>query len=219
MYKKEQVTLTKNNNQYTLQINNSETFKNYTKWVSDNLLGEMSNNKSFNFKAEYVININDLLKKEKNELSYKQCKTIFLNLGNQLLELKKDGYGIFQINKNDIFFICFENSKCGCIFLNIQDCNPVVDDEYEVMFPFDKEYLYNSPEILEINELPSKFLYLKSLFYSLAIFVCDCLKKLDKNYKLDNIEKHIECILGTKLYWSLLRCLEPYPYDRYFLFI
>ena len=46
-------SLTKNNNQYTLQINNSETFKNYTKWVSDNLLGEMSNNKSFNFKAEY----------------------------------------------------------------------------------------------------------------------------------------------------------------------
>ena len=221
MYKKEPVTLTKNNNQYTLQINNLQTFKNYMKWLSDKILGEnVGTNKredTFVFKANSVTHIDDLLKKENKQLNYNQCKTIFLDLGEQLKALEMDGYGIFQFNKKDIFFINFDDTHTLCLFLNIQDCNPVVDNEYEVMFPFNLKYKYNSPEILNIKELPDKFLYYNSLIYSLSLFVCDCFSELKNEY--NNFEKHLESILGTKLYWALLRCLELDPYDRYFLFI
>ena len=51
------------------------------------------------------------------------------------------------------------------------------------------------------------------------------IEKLEKN-KLDKpkeglkeYKKHMETILGTKLYWALIRCLEPNFNDRYFLYI
>ena len=35
----------------------------------------------------------------------------------------------------------------------------------------------------------------------------------------DNLVKHLEMIKETKLYWSILRCLEQNPEDRFLLYI
>ena len=43
--------------------------------------------------------------------------------------------------------------------------------------------------------------------------------KIDPNNKYVDYQKHLDCILETKLYWALLRCLEYEPEDRYYLYI
>ena len=49
--------------------------------------------------------------------------------------------------------------------------------------------------------------------------VCNCLKSIEGDYTFEDYKKHLDCILETKLYWALLRCLKDKPEDRFYLFI
>lgn len=221
IYENNHVKLEKNktNNYYKLNINKLNTYKNYINWVSKNIKGEVDND-NFIFKANNIDTLENLLKNDDNTLSYHHVNLIFLHLCKQLKQLEMDGFGILQIKTKDIFVVSLDKDDIVILFLNFEDIQPIVEKQYEIMIPFDKNNLYNSPEILSIKELPCKINYYKSIIYSIAVLVIDCLNKLNKPKDcLKEYKKHMESILGTKLYWALIRCLEPNFNDRFFLYI
>ena len=210
-----------NNNNFSVEINNLSSYKNYANWIKKRIRGEMKQER-FLFKAYKVETLTDLLKRNNKMLSYHHLNFLFLDLGKQLDHLEKDGYGIMSISKKDIVVIHLDDKENNIVilFLNIDDCEPIINNNYQINMPYDTKYIYNSPELSVVNALPFKFNYRKSIIYSIALLVIDCLKTIkDMEYSLEYYSKHIECILGTKLYWALLRCLENEPEERFFLYI
>lgn len=205
-------------NKYILTINNYLAYKNYIKWVLNKLGGEKLS--SIKYTASETMLFTEFLKKEYNKLSYKDATLLFLNLGEQLKCLEDDGYGIFQLNKDDIVVVKLNENETIFLFCNLFECLPIVDKKFEIITPYNINYKYHSPELSILNGLPYRYSYYKSIIYSIAVLVSDCLFPMEnKLINFNDFEKHLEEILETKLYWALLRCLEKDPQDRFFLYI
>ena len=187
----------------------------FLKFISRYVKVKMERKVKIEFEAEKVETLKQYL--SKNTLSYNYCKSLFLDIGEQIKELAKKKLGYLGIDIEDIIIIKSDNN-ISMIFLNINKSNfKVTKNIIEISTTF-KKNKYISPEIKNISEIPFKTNYEQNIFYSLSKVICYCINKIDRdNY--EDFKKDLDIILETKLYWALLRCLKDEQENRYYLLI
>lgn len=210
-------------NKYKFTFENGEKFNNFYKksWKSLKLTNR--NQTNFSFKADNVMPLTKFLTKNKN-FSYNQAKWLFLDIGKQYEGLEKDGYGNLYIDQKDIVCIFLNDindrngEKIIYLYLNTSTFIKKNNMDLEITKPL-KPNKYFSPEMRSLNSFPGQIPY-TSCYYSLSLLIIDIFSDLKSlEYTLENFKKLLQEIEDSKLYYSLLRCLEEDPNNRYFLFI
>lgn len=214
---------------YKLNFDNGEKFNHFFSFIKKKL--NISNN-SLIFNAIKVESLKDILKR-KDTLSYRHLKELFNNIAKQFESLEKDNFCHLFININDIIRVELDSqTQIGgtgndviFLYLNTQDFLSIEDKKTKILKPFDKKHIFISPELKNINSFPIQ-IHINSQLYSLAILTCYCGEWNKNQKKYENIEQNIDFfkeylsnISNTKLYWALLRCLEPNPQQRIYLYI
>jgi len=153
---------------------------------------------SIYFCAENVTPLKDLIKN--NSLSHNKCIKLIYDLTNQILYLKKLGYSFYGFDINDILVV-----DDIFMFCSTQYVLPLVNELIIFYSPIKKAY-FSNPELLNLTTLPSEISY-KCSYYSLGTLVIYCL--LNAYIKrFEQIEKVIEPLYNTKIYWFIKRCLD-----------
>ena len=203
------------NKNFKLFFSDGEKYKKYLEYCKIGLKIVEKKKNYFVFEADDVISLKDFLKKANGYLKYKYLKLLFLDVGKQLDGLEKDNYGSLFIEEDDIAFIDImghESRKKDIynmkfMYLNSSNFLPIKKKEAEIKLPFDKKNKYLSPEMMKVKSFPVK-VPVNNIYYSLSMLVGNCLMPIKKHLSYDQYKIHIESILGTKLYWSLLRAFE-----------
>ena len=189
-------------------------YKHYWKFVKE-LIGE----KNGYFEAHSVVSLKELLKKKKNKLSYHHLVSFTKQVGNQYVNLEKDGYGKVFIDVDDIIVVHKNETLQDSIFLclGLKDVNKIENLDIKIDFPYKKSRnsTFFSPELKNGKTFPLK-IKKTSCIFSLAVLICSCVKP---EFTLENKKEHLMSLEETKLYYGLLRCLEEDPYNRYYLWI
>ena len=154
---------------------------------------------SIYFCAENITPLKDLIKN--NSLSHNKCIKLIYDLTNQILYLKKLGYSFYGFDINDILVI--DNIFMCC---STQYVLPLVNELIVFNSPIKQSY-FSNPELDNLTTLPSEISY-KCCYYSLGTLVVYCLLNAYIN-KIEEIEKVIEPLYNTKIYWFIKRCLDP----------
>jgi hypothetical protein len=170
------------------------------------------------FSAETVFTLKEYLSNICNfKMPYNTCIKMIDDLTKQIIYLKKQNFGFYGFNLNDILVI--DDTFVFCC----TDCLlPLVNDHCIFYSPIEKPY-FSNPEILELTRLPSK-IYYKCAYYSLGSLVTFCLlnKYLLVGNEIKSVEE-IDSILlplnNTKLYWFIIRCLDTNIHNRKLLLI
>jgi len=101
------------------------------------------------------------------------------------------------------------------------------DEQILISYPFNSKTFFNSPELLDIREIPS-FVHYKISYFSLGCIIIYALLLDDEFYVEYLKEKNCKIILNylnnhpiknTKIYWLLSRCLVEDPKKRSILLI
>lgn len=172
---------------------------------------------SFSEKGELLKDILDT--NDDYRLDYNTIIHMIWYLSKQQSFLEKNGYSLFTLSIDNILVI--NDSIFLCI--NPLFIKPIRNNYITFYNPFSRVNGFYSPEILALNEIPSKISY-KTFYYSLGALCIFCLFKVNilhndcyKNEK--NIISILTPIYQTKLYWLLLRILSIDPSKREILFV
>ncbi len=175
--------------------------------------GEKENNaKIYTIRADKVEMLDDLIKRKKT-LSYNECLSLLYDIGNQIQSLEMFNIGIPFLKLSDILVV---DSKHFFI-VNTDRILSISNSMITINTPY-KRTSFFSPEMQNLTGIPSNVNW-KSAYYSLASLVVYCLTKehiLGSELSAGEI---LDKLYATKLYWALMRCLEPEPRDRYYLII
>ena len=103
-----------------------------------------------------------------------------------------------------------------------------IDDKDNINIEKPIEFSNNAPEMIYFNEnktLPYNF-NIRTSYYVIALFIIDLLfvtstedEGKDNSLPPEKLLSLLEPLYYTKLYYFLLRCLQPNINDRYFLFV
>ena len=145
------------------------------------------------------------------KLEYHIALKLIYNISTQIFLLKQINYGITHFDIDDIIVI---NNGKKFLFVNPSKITKIKFKQHKINKIIRKNK-FCSPEILNLEIIPNKVHY-KSSLYSLALLLIYC---LTKEYVKDEPIKLIDFIYGTKLYWTLERCLVENPKKRYFYII
>lgn len=207
-----------------------EKNKKYLQFIKKNLDVKQEKKNSFVFKAKNVETLKTLLKEKHGKLSYYHCELLFLDMAKTIEHLEDESQGINCIDLDDIIMIEFQDNKnkrqssydtkhvTYFFYLNLEHFVELKDLDLSINSPINKSNLFISPEMKQIKHFPTT-VKKQSTYYCLALLLCNCFSKISKNMDYDNLVKHLEMIKETKLYWSILRCLEQNPEDRFLLYI
>jgi hypothetical protein len=154
---------------------------------------------SIYFCAENITPLKDLIKN--NSLSHNKCIKLIYDLTNQILYLKKLGYSFYGFDINDILVVDELFMFCSAEYVV-----PLVNELIIFYSPIKQAY-FSNPELYNLTTLPSEISY-KCCYYSLGTLVVYCLLNAYIN-KIEEIEKVIEPLYNTKIYWFIKRCLDP----------
>ena len=214
VFRKGNVSIKKmKDNKYKIDYDEGK-YKHFWKFVKE-LVGEKNNN----FEAHSVVSLKELLKDKKNQLSYHHLTLFFKQVGDQYVNLEKDGYGKVFINLDDIVVIHKNEEKKGSVFLclGLEDVYEIDKNIININFPYKKSRVstFFSPELKNGKKFPLK-IKKQSCIFSLCALIVSCLKP---DFNLENYKHELSCIEETKLYYALVRCLEEEPYNRYYLWI
>ena len=189
-----------------------------------------SDYKILKFKADSVKSLLQFQEENEKKIGKKNLRIedialLISSLSNQLNYLiSKESHTIIGYNPENIIVI---NDKT---FINLSSelISKVEDNLVLISYPFSKEDFYISPELLNLNELPSYVDY-KTGYFSLGCLILYALLSdndfYNKYLKEESNEINIELILNlhpiknTKLYWLLSRCLIKESKDRSILLI
>jgi len=153
---------------------------------------------SIYFCAENITPLKDLIKN--NSLSHNKCIKLIYDLTNQILYLKKLGYSFYGFDLNDILVV-----DELFMFCSTQYVLPLVNESIIFYSPIKQAY-FSNPELYNLTTLPSEISY-KCCYYSLGTLVIYCLLNAYIN-RSEQIEKVIEPLYNTKIYWFIKRCLD-----------
>lgn len=217
---------------YKLNFENGEKFPNFFNFIKKKLNITKNTNKSFTFKAIKVEKLKNLLKR-KESFSYRHLKEIYNNIAKQFESLEKDNFCHLFLDINDIIRVEIDKeSQIGgsgydiiFLYLNTSNFLPIKNKFTKIIKPFDKKNIFISPELKSITQIPID-IHINSQLYSLAVLTCYCGEWNKTPSKYNNIDKDISFykdylsnIENSKLYWSLLRCLNPNSNERIYLYI
>jgi hypothetical protein len=218
IYNDSQVSITKNKKEFIIYVKDWDgKYKKF--WVNFPLSllklikKETENNtKKYTIRAEKMEMLDDFLKRHQH-MSYNDCLALLYDIGNQIQSLEMFNVGIPFLKLRDILVV---DSKHFFI-VNTTRILPISNKTITINTPY-KRTAFFSPELQNLTGIPSTVNW-KSSYYSLASLVVYCLthehilgSKLSAGEILDKL-------YATKLYWALMRCLEPEPIDRYYLII
>ena len=208
------------NKNYIYEIYQSIT---YTKIVSnafynerDNEVSDSDSEDTILFTAETVKTLATFLQEgnKSNQIGIKMCH----DLCKQIAYLERIGLAFYGFNLDDILVI----NDCTFIIANIKHIIKMKEDNCIYFYsPFIKPY-FSSPELNQLTNLPSKIDY-RSSYYSLGALILFCLTNIyifaeGTEENLD-IDKMLQPIYYTKLYWFLRRCFHKTCEQRILLFI
>tara|TARA_B100001175_G_scaffold97090_1_gene82268 strand:- start:284 stop:937 length:654 start_codon:yes stop_codon:yes gene_type:complete len=189
-------------------------YKHYWEFVKE-LIGE----KNGNFEAKSVVSLKELLNEKQKTLSYHHLSHFFKQVGNQYVNLEKDGYGKVFVKLDDIIVIHINENKRDSKFLclGLEDTYKIEKTDIKINFPYKKSRnsTFFSPELKNGKKFPLK-IKKQSCIFSLCALIVSCIKL---NFNLENIKEELSSLEETKLYYSLLRCLEDETHNRYYLWI
>ena len=162
-------------------------------------------------KTENIITIeSDISPFTKTTLDYTSAKHIWNNFATIITFLEQE---------HDITIPYFDEKSIYIIdkqfFIPTDLFYPIENNLITINSLFDKNTLYLSPEMKEIESLPAN-ISSKSFYYSLADYLANSISK--KQQENSSREKIIS-IYGTKLYWMLYWNLELDPQARVLLVI
>jgi len=171
-------------------------------------------NDNISISAKSIFTLADFIKnKQYKELDYQDVEKLIMDIGSQMVILKKYKKGLFFMNLEDIIVINERFFLLNSLehVLNIDKKHINNNEQIKLTYPitfskFDKQFL--APELYYIGELP----FISSIsvgYYSLAKLCIFCL----------GLGDNIEPLMGSKMYYFLERCLETEPKDRFFLYI
>jgi len=189
-----------------------------------------SDYKIIKFKADSVKSLHQFQEENEKKIGKKNLRIddIALLISSLSIQLNylisKESHTIIGYNPDDIIVI---NDKIFAYF-GSELISKVEDNMALISYPFSKEDFYVSPELLNLNELPSYVDY-KTGYFSLGCLILYALLSdndfYNKYLKEESNEINIEIILNlhpiknTKLYWLLSRCLIKDPKERSILLI
>lgn len=173
----------------------------------------------YNFDS--VQTLKQILERKDGLLRYSDTQNLFLQIGSQLVNLDRNDYVYPFLDVDNIIIINDETF----IYIGENIIKKEKNNTISITRPYKKTFLF-SPELYNIKELP-KTLPSNSWIYSLGVLSILCLtgnKRLLTNiHKEKNIvnsfKQMIDMIQDTKLYFSILRCVERNPLKRIFLYI
>jgi len=170
------------------------------------------------FIAENIIPFKKYILEQKNkQLSYIQCIKLIDDLSKQIFYLNKIGYGFYGFDISDILTI--DNNF---IFCSTQYLLPLDNNSITFTSPIKQPY-FSNPELFKLTTLPSKISY-KCCYYSLGLLVVFSL--FNNNLLVGNevqpsvqIDKYLQPLYNTKIYWFLKRCLDDDINNRKLLLV
>ena len=129
------------------------------------------------------------------------------DLTQQIIYLKKLGYGFYGFDINDIIVI----NNDLFVFCSAGYLSSLTNDKIIFYSPIKRPY-FGNPELFLLTTLPSEINH-KCSYYSLATLVVYCLTKtyllVGNEIKSETeIEKILQPFQNTKVYWFLKRCLH-----------
>lgn len=170
------------------------------------------------FSAENVTSFKQYLLEQKNKtISHLTCIRLIDNITKQLLCLKHLGFGFYGFNVNDI--VTIDNTFILC---STQYMLPLYDESFIFTSPIKMPY-FSSPELFDITSLPFEVSY-KCCYYSLGLLVVFSLLNIyllvDNELKSsEKIDKILEPLYNTKIYWFLKRCFDDDINNRKLLLV
>jgi hypothetical protein len=187
--------------------------------IINNLIIDDETNKLY-FNCESIVSLNTYLKNQNNnKMTENQCIKMISDISKQIKYLKIINYCFYGFDLDDILVI-----NNNTFFIASAMYLLPMDDSYIILFDkiFVKPY-FNSPEILQLTNLPSKITY-SSTYYSLGLLVTYCLLNqyllVANEIKSPNeIEDILKPIFYSKIYWFLKRCLNENCEERKLLLI
>ena len=147
-----------------------------------------------------------LLEHTTHNLSHIESIRLIDSLSQQIFYLHELGFGFYGFDINDILTI-----DGISIFCNTTHLLPLHNKHFIITSPINQPY-FSSPELFELTSLPFEINY-KCAYYSLGLLVVFSLLNiyLLVGHKLktqQEIEKILEPLYNTKMYWFLLRCFD-----------
>jgi len=165
------------------------------------------------FYAKNVCSLRDLLSQRREKLQYSEGVKMAQCIGQQLFYLEKYAHTFSWFNLDHILVI--DDSSFLCV--GYEQLMPI-DAFGRIWFttPFSLKQPHIAPEIQGLKTLPSYVTY-KAAYYSLGSLIIFCLALDDENSI--KMTLRLEFIADTKLYWFLLRCIDPVASARLLLFV
>lgn len=158
-----------------------------------------------------------LLEQTNKQLSHLTCIKLIDNLSKHLYILKELGFGFYGFDINDILTI--DNTF---IFCSTQYMLPLYNENFIFTSPIKHPY-FSSPELFELTSLPFEINY-KCCYYSLGALVLFSLLNVyllvgNELKTSEEINKILEPLYNTKIYWFLKRCLDDEINNRKLLLV
>ena len=192
-----------------------------------NLKLKKAASKNYSFQAEIVMPFKKFLTNNNSKLSYTYLVSLFLALKKQIELLKKENIGILYFDLNDILVVK-NDTYYDFYYMNKNMLFEVSNNILKIDKIFNKNEKINekflSPELIIINKIPS-ISYFTCCYFSLAILVAFCINGNNLDYFKthdwceDDLEKIMEPIHATKLFYALERASNLEPEKRYLLWI
>ena len=193
---------------YSLKINGdfcNNLYNTIQKFLKTSHLDYETN--SIFFSAEKVTPLKKNILDQKNKrLSHSQCIKLIDDLTKQMLYLKKLGLTFYGFNINDILTI-----DGNFIFCSTQNLLPLENECIIFTSPIKHPY-FSNPELLKLTSLPYEISY-KCCYYSLGSLVVFSLLNTyllvgNELKTTEEIDKILEPLYNTKIYWFIKRCLD-----------
>ena len=148
--------------------------------------------------------------------NYLQCVRMVSSLGRQISSMENMHHTFAWLDCRDMYLV-----NKTCIYLGI-DSMCALDTQTEKVFtlsrmlPYSYPGLFLAPEIKRTEVLPSCFSR-TAVYHSLGSFVNYCLSGNNEDTFVST--SFGRCIVDTKLYWFVLRCIHNEPNKRVMLFL
>ena len=188
--------------------------------ITDNYQTIFIKTKSILTLDEYIMSLyHNRCKSEIENKKYNIALQMIKDLLNQIQSLFYYKYTFFAFSIQNIYVLNNETF----IHLNTEYLIPLSKNQITFKIPFqrEKQGLFLSPEIIEINELPISLSY-KCIYYSLSSLIIYFLFEKEIPFSIDkcktnkdSIKEVLKPIKETKLYWFLLRIMNTNPSERW----
>jgi hypothetical protein len=173
------------------------------------------NEMPFSYLVEFYSNVEPetldiFLTSEKKLFDYEMATKIACDLEKQIGFLEENKKTILDLNLKDILVV----NGCNFVVIYFDNLLDINNKQIELLHPINKS-IFSSPELLEINILPTKISY-KNVYYSVGSLIIFCYLRKNIRYLL---KKEIDNILlkelnNTPLYWYIKRCIKENIQER-----